>query len=155
MDQKFIIRYLFQNPWKFDKGLHTLFVDNKKSYESIHRESLINILKEFGFPQEFINLLSISITKTVVIIKVVNLKLDPFILKSGIRQGDSISPVVFNRVLGKVLREMRIEPLKGIKLQDSAIPFLAYADDLVLMNESQDAVKRLFERLNDATQKIG
>jgi len=31
------------------------------------------------------------------------------------------------------MREMRIEPHEGIKLRDSAISLLAYADDVVLM----------------------
>jgi hypothetical protein len=33
--------------------------------------------------------------ETVVKIKVGNMKLDPFIVKSGLRQGDSISPIYF------------------------------------------------------------
>lgn len=32
---------------------------------------------------------------------------------------------------------------------------MAYADDIALMDESQDGVKRLCERLNDAVQKVG
>lgn len=50
---------------------------------------------------------------------------------------------------------MKIKPHEGIKLQNSAIPLLAYADDIVLMDESQVGVKRLCERLNDAAQKVG
>ncbi|VVC32745.1 Hypothetical protein CINCED_3A013132 [Cinara cedri] len=38
---------------------------------------------------------------------------------------------------------MKIEPHEGIKLRNSNIPLLAYADDIVLMDESQAGVKRL------------
>ena len=50
---------------------------------------------------------------------------------------------------------MKIKPHEGIKLWNTTIPLLAYAGDIVLMDESQDGVKRLCERLNDAVQKIG
>ena len=53
------------------------------------------------------------------------------------------------------IREMKIKPHKGIKLRNSTIPLFAYADDIVLMDESQNGVKRLCERLNDAIQKVG
>jgi len=154
-DQIFIIRQIYQKTWEFNKEVHTLFVDFKKAYDSIHRESLINILKEFDFPQKLINLVSISIMETVVKIKVGNMKSDPVTVRSGLRQGDSISPILFNLVLEKVIREMKIKPHEGIKLQNSAIPLLAYADEIVLMDESQVGVKRLCERLNDAAQKVG
>jgi len=75
--------------------------------------------------------------ETVVKIKVGNMKSDPVTVKSGLRQGDSISPILFKLVLEKVMREIKIEPHKGIKLRNSAIPLLAYADDIVLMDESK------------------
>jgi len=39
--------YLLQKMWEYDRGVHMLFVDFRKAYDSIHWESLINILKEF------------------------------------------------------------------------------------------------------------
>lgn len=50
MDQIFIIRQLYQISWEFNIDIHTLFIDFKKAYDIIHRESIINILKEFDFP---------------------------------------------------------------------------------------------------------
>ncbi|KAL5240348.1 hypothetical protein ACI65C_007758 [Semiaphis heraclei] len=52
-------------------------------------------------------------------------------------------------------RDISLNPTghEEIKLQNSAIPLLEYAHDKVLMAESQDGVKRLCERLNDAAKK--
>jgi len=63
---------------------------------------------------------------------VVSMKSDLVIVKSGLRQGDPISHVLFNLVLEKVIRETRIQPNEGIKLQDKAICLLVHADDVVL-----------------------
>jgi len=49
---------------------------------------------------------------------------------------------------------MRIEAHERTKFLNSVITLLAYVDDVVLMEESQDSVKQFFEKLNDATQIV-
>jgi sorting nexin-29 len=51
-DQIFIIKQVLQKMWEYDKKVYTLFVDFKKAYDSIHRPSLFNILKELNFPKK-------------------------------------------------------------------------------------------------------
>lgn len=97
--------------------------------------------------------MSISIMETVVKVKVGSMKSEPVTVKFDLRQDDFISSILFNLVLEKVIRKMKIELREGIKLWNSAIPLLAYENDIVLMDESQAGVKRLCERLNDAAQK--
>lgn len=135
--------------------IHTLFVDFKKAYDSIHRESLLNIMKEFHFPQKLVNLVSISVMETLIRVQVGNSITEPATVNLGLRQGDSLSPILFNVVLEKVIREMKIGPNEGIRLQDTSIGIPAYADDIVLMEEFQDRLKSLFSRLHKAASKVG
>lgn len=67
--------------------------------------------------------------ETFIKVKVGSSQTEPILVKSGLRQGDSMSPVVFNIVLEKVIRAMNVRPDEGMKLQDSLIGLLAYADD--------------------------
>lgn len=76
-------------------------------------------------------------------------------VKSGLRQSDSMSPVLFNIVFEKVIRAMNIRPDEGVKLQDSSIGLLGYAIDLVLTEESPNALKSLFDRLQRMASKVG
>jgi len=154
-DQMFIIRQLYQKSWEFDKEIHTLFVDFKKAYDSIHRESLLNIMKEFHFPKKLVNLVSISVMETLIRVQVGNSITDPATVNSGLRQGGSLSPILFNVVLEKVIREIKMGPNEGIRLQDTSIGLLAYADDIVLMEESQNRLKTLFNRLYKVASKVG
>ncbi|XP_025421560.1 uncharacterized protein LOC112691510 [Sipha flava] len=59
-DQIFVIRQTLQKMWEFNKDVYILFVDFKKAYDSIHRASLINILREFKFPKKLVNLVEAS-----------------------------------------------------------------------------------------------
>lgn len=47
---------------------------------------------------------------TMVKIKFGIMKLDSVAVKSGLRQGNSPSPILFNLVLKKAIKEIRIEP---------------------------------------------
>lgn len=49
---------------------------------------------------------------------------------------------------------MNIGP-QGVKLQESSIALLTYANDLVFMNKSQDNLRSLFDRLEEAVKKVG
>lgn len=74
-------------------------------------------------------------------VKVGSSQTEPVSVNSGLRQGDSMSRVLFNIVLEKIIRAMNILPDEGVKLQDSSIGLLAYGDDLVLMEGSPNALE--------------
>lgn len=112
-------------------------------------------MEEFKLPQKLIRLIGISITETFVKIKVGSAETEPILIKSGLRQGDSISPILFNLILEKVVREMDIQPQEGVKLQESNITILAYADDVVLMSKSQDNLRSLFTHLEEKAKRVG
>jgi hypothetical protein len=93
--------------------------------------------------------------ETLIRIQIGNSITDPTAKNSELRQRDSLSPILFNVVLEKVIRKMKIGPNEGIRLQETSIGLLAYADDIVLMEESQDRLKTLLSRLYKASSKIG
>lgn len=75
-----------------------LFVDFRKAYDSIHRESLLNILKDFKFPRKIINLIGASLNHTDIQVKIGNVTSQPTRVTTGLRQGDALSLVLFNLV---------------------------------------------------------
>ncbi|KAF0753170.1 ribosome biogenesis protein TSR3 isoform X1 [Aphis craccivora] len=113
-DQIFVIRQILQKSWEYNKDVHILFVDFKKAYDSIHRESLVNILKGFRFPSKIVNLIGATISQTDIKVKIANTISKPVGVTTGLRQGDALSPVMFNLVLEKIVREMNIS--EGIEL---------------------------------------
>lgn len=100
-------------------------------------------------------LIDISIMETFIKMSRGEVETDPIIVKSGLRQEDSMSPVLLNLVLGKVMREINIGPQEEVSLQGSLMALLAYADDMVFMDKSQDGLRTLFGRLDEAAKKVG
>jgi hypothetical protein len=46
----FDVTKLLEKKWEYNKTVHQLFIDFKKSYDSMRREVLHSILIEFGYP---------------------------------------------------------------------------------------------------------
>lgn len=49
-------------------------------------------------------------------IKVGSVETQPILINSGLRQGDSISPILFNLILERVVRETDIQSQEGLNL---------------------------------------
>jgi len=70
-----------------------------------------------------------------------------------LRQGDALSPILFNLVLEKIVRDMNIS--EGLILGQSKIGLLSYADDIVIIGDNIEIMKNYYKKLMDAASKIG
>lgn len=60
-----------------------------------------------------------------------------------------MSPRLFNIALEKVIRKVNLRPHKKSTVKGRTIR-LTYADDLILLTESQNELKTLFSRLGES-----
>lgn len=124
---------------------------NQKPYFSANRQSLFNILQEFNFSDKLIQLIEVILQNTEVKVKIeseiaatVNIDL---------RQGDALSPILFNLLLEKVIREMNINN-RRVVWGNSNINILAYADDIVILGDTEEAVKQVCGKLIAMVGKV-
>jgi hypothetical protein len=71
-----------------------------------------------------------------------------------LRQGDALSPIIFNIALEKVIRESHIEE-NGVRLGGCKIGVLAYADDIELLAENKENLREQAGKLLDTAKRIG
>lgn len=117
-DQMLIIRQLYQITWEIDKKkLYTLFVNFRKSYDNVHRESILNIMKEFQFPQKLVNLISCygDIDKS----SGGKFNNWPGYSELGAKTGRFAVTDSVQRGFGKGYWEMKIGSNEGIRLQET------------------------------------
>jgi hypothetical protein len=63
-DLMFCIRQTFEKKWEYNEAVHQLFIDFKKSYDSVRREVLYNIFIEFGSPMKLVKLIKMCLNET-------------------------------------------------------------------------------------------
>ena len=84
-------------------------------------------------------------------------KLKAVPLKSGTRQGCSLSPLLFNIVLEVLATAIRAEKeTKGIQIGKEDVKFALFADDMILYIENlKDSTRKLLELINEYTKVAG
>jgi hypothetical protein len=94
--------------WEYNEAVHFLFIDLKKSYDSIRRGALCNILTEFGIPMKLVRLRKICLTEMYNRVQVGKNLSDMFPIRNGLKQGDALLPLLFNFALECAIRRVQV-----------------------------------------------
>jgi len=80
---------------------------------------------------------------------------DWFQIGKGVRQGCILSPCSFNLYAEYIMRNAGLEEAQaGIKIAGRNINYLRYADDTILMAESEE-LKSLLMKVKEESEKVG
>ena len=97
-----------EKKWEHNEAVHQLFIDFKKAYDSVRREALYNILIEFGIPKKLVRLIKMYLTETYSWVRVGKNLSEMFPIRNGLKQGDALSPLLFNFALGYAIKRVQV-----------------------------------------------
>ena len=81
---------------------------------------------------------------------------DWFQIGKGVCQGYILSPCLFNFYAQYIMRNAGLEEAQaGIKIAGRNINNLRYADDTILMAESEEELKSLLMKVKEESEKVG
>jgi len=66
-------------------------------------------MEEFGFPKKLINLTKLAMEGVKYQVRVDNIMLEAFSVETGLKQGDALSPLLFNVALEKAVKVLENE----------------------------------------------
>jgi len=95
----FCIRQILEEKWECNEEVHQLFIGFKKAYDSVRREVLYKNLTAFGIPWKLVRLIKMRLTEIYSRVRVDKNVSDKFRIKNGLKQGDALSPLLFNFAL--------------------------------------------------------
>ena len=141
-----------------------IFIDFKKAFDSITRDSMYKILQAYGVPEKIVNLIKAVYTNTRARVETPDGNTDLFDILAGIMQGDTLAPYLFiitvdfvlrkvfegNDDLGFTLQKRRSKRYPSLKVTDCA-----FADDLATISDNMHDAQETLRQIEEAAALVG
>ena len=127
---------------EFHKNIYFCFIDYAKAFDCVDHNKLWKILKEKGMPEQLTCLLRNLYAGQEATVRTGHGTTDWFQIGKGVRHGCILSPCLFNFYAEYIMRNARLkEAQAGIKIARRTTNNLRYADDTILMAESEEKLE--------------
>ena len=131
------------------------FIDYAKAFDCVDHNKLWKILKEMGIPDHLICLLRNLHAGQEATVRTGHGTTDWFQIGKGVCRGYILSPCLFNLYAEYIMRNARLDERQaGIEIARRNINNLRYADDTILMAESEEELKCLLMKVKEESEKI-
>ena len=153
IDQTFALRNIIEQGTEWQRKLHINFVDFKKAFDSIHRNSLWKILRHYGIPQEIVSIIQSFYNNF-------NCRVGnnqhSFPVLSRVRQGCVMSALLFNITIDWVMRPTTQDKNRGKRCNlFTNLDELNFADDLALLSHTHSHIQEKANRLHFYAKQVG
>ena len=132
----------------------TIFLDLKKAYDTLDRPRTLEIMKAYGIGPNICHIIEQTWKMDQMIPKQAGCYGTAFNTSRGVRQGDIISPTVFNIVVDAVINYC--EAVYKTSHPGKELPkVIFYADDGVISGDDASLVQNMLDLYTDAFLRIG
>nr|VZI19008.1 unnamed protein product [Spirometra erinaceieuropaei] len=154
VDQIFTLRRILEFRHSCQQPTAVCFIDFAAAFDSVHREFLWRIMALDGVPTTIIAMIKTYYLSTTARVLVRNNRSQTFGIRSGVRQGFIVSPILFNYaigwILGRALRDSDgVASVSGHRLTE-----LDYADDIALLASSFGDLQSMVSRMNEVSKSV-
>ena len=145
---------------RFLEGRPTLgtFIDFQKAYDRVYHVYLFRLLNHVGVCGRFLRMVVESYTKTKYAVRVGSHLSASFTPTRGAKQGDPLSPVLFDIFINSCLKEAMPNPSDGVLVNGVDLMRchgLMYANAVVTLSDSVERAQAAITGIYDWGQKFG
>ena len=151
-DHLYVVNTLMRKFKHLKKKLFMCFVDFRKAYDSVWREALMYKLLEYDIRGNFYSVIEEMYKGGEACLKNDGYLSEFFQCGRGVRQGDVLSPILFNLYINDIPK-LFVEDKDSPMLGNRAIHCLLYADDLILFSQTYNGLQEKLIKLNNYCNK--
>lgn len=155
IDQIFTLRRVLERRLRHGKPTVACFIDFAAAFDSVHRDSMWQVLRKCGVPDLFTDIIMDLYCDASSTVRIDSGQTGSFLVKSGVRQGCVMSPMMFNLALDWVMRKS-ILPNDGVQCSPmDTICDLAYADDIAILQPDAQSCQETLSRISAHAAALG
>ena len=148
----FNLKMIVEKYIETQKDIYACFIDYSKAFDTVNHEKLIECLKTTDIDQSDIALIANLYWEQDTKIRIGKEMSESLKIKRGVRQGCVLSPSQFNLYTEHIFRQ--IDELPGVKIGGRNINNLRYANDTVLLAETEETSKRSLTKLKERAKVL-
>ena len=122
-------------------------MDFSKAFDNVPRDKLWARLHTIGVRVRFFNAIKSTYEKVQCAVRTPNGLTNYFTSSTGVKQGCPLSPLLFGLYVDKLEVMLMRDKASKPTLEDTAIPFLGYVDDLVILSLDEEGMQRCLRTL--------
>lgn len=136
------------------KGLSTYiaFVDLEKAFDNVNWSKMFRVLKKVGVKYRERRFIHNLYTNQEAVVRIDNEERTSAILK-GVRQGCSLSSLLFNIYIEEAINEVKEKYGKGVKVHGETLKMLRFADDIVVLAESKEDLEEILNGMDSVMKR--
>ena len=158
-EHTYILKSLVGQARHNKKKLSVAWLDIRNAFGSVPHVTIPNTLRHIGVPSELISFIMNAYTGASTSIKTPDGETRAIPIRAGVKQGCPLSPILFNLCIELIIRRVKAAASKlksgNCVHYGSALCCLAYADDLVIVARSKEALQRLLDAASKAAHIVG
>jgi hypothetical protein len=153
----FIIQKTIFGPLNFE--LYFAFLDLKAAFDLIPRQVIWEALAEINVPEALTQAIKSTSTGVKGVVRINGRSSDPFDIERGVKQGDSMSPLLFIIVMDAILKICKRQTPRTrvgfLNMQHVYAQLLLFADDIVLIADTEEKLQKLVIELTHEVERKG
>ena len=149
----FVIRMLGERTIEMQKDLFMCFIDYRKAFDTVRHADLLAMLSRLDIGKKDLRIIRNLYYDQTAAVRVEDELTGWVNIKRGVRQGCVMSPVLFSFYAEIIMRH--VDDLEGIRIGGQNVNNVRYADDTVLIADSEDKLQRIIERVDAAGEELG
>jgi hypothetical protein len=155
-DQIATLRITAEQSIEWNSPLYITFLDYEKAFDSLDRETLCKLLRQYGVPEKVTNLIKKTYENMTCRLIHEGQFTEPFKVKTGVRQGCFLSPFLFLLAVDWIMRTTTEGGRNGAQWYlTRQLDDLDFADDLALLSHSQAHMQEKTATLNTISEQVG
>ena len=147
-----VISQIIEKTNEYEVPLGLAFIDYEKAFDSVEHLGVMNAIGNHGVDMDYVALLTHIYNNGKASIRL-DTESQKFPLQRGVRQGDIISPKLFNAGLEEKFRRLDWDN-RGLMINEGKINHLRFANDIMLISNPHE-IETMFNELNEQSAKLG